>query len=131
LANLQKLEILSIGRNNIKSILPLDVVANSLQQLWISYNQIEKLTGVTVLKKLRTLYISNNKIKDWVEMERLAELPDLEDLHFVGNPLEEKMTKEGTWRNEVARLLPKLKKLDGILVSEVSEFLPSNTPTVL
>lgn len=131
MANLQKLEILSIGRNNIKSILPLDVVANSLQQLWISYNQIEKLTGVTVLKKLRTLYISNNKIKDWVEMERLAELPDLEDLHFVGNPLEEKMTKEGTWRNEVARLLPKLKKLDGILVSEVSEFLPSNTPTVL
>ena len=28
-------------------------------------------------------------------MEKLAELPDLEDLHFIGNPLEEKMTKEG------------------------------------
>lgn len=28
-------------------------------------------------------------------MERLIELPELEDVHFVGNPLEERMTREG------------------------------------
>jgi len=130
LSNLQKLEILSVGRNNIKNLLPLDVLANSLQQLWISYNQIEKLAGITVLKKLRALYISNNKIKEWVEVERLVELPNLEDLHFVGNPLEERLTKEGTWRHEVSRLLPKLKKLDGLLVGEIAELLPTNLPNV-
>jgi len=125
LSTLQRLEILSIGRNNIKSLAPLDVVANSLQQLWVSYNQIEKLTGITTLKKLRVLYISNNKIKDWAEMEKLVELPELEDLHFVGNPLEERMTREGVWRTEVPKLLPKLKKLDGQLVGEISGTVPS------
>lgn len=53
----ERIEILSIGRNNIKSLAPLDVIANTLQQLWISYNQIEKLTGITTLKKLRVLCI--------------------------------------------------------------------------
>jgi len=84
-----------------------------LQQLWISYNQIDKLTGIASLKKLRVLYMSNNKVKDWVELERLAELPELEDLLFVGNPLEERLSKEGKWRGDVAKLLPRLKRLDG------------------
>jgi dynein light chain 1 len=33
------------------------------------------------------LYASNNRIKDWAEVERLAALPGLEDLLLVGNPL--------------------------------------------
>lgn len=42
-----------------------------------------------------------------------AELPQLEDLLFVGNPLEEKHTAEGDWRKQVAQKLKGLKKLDG------------------
>ncbi len=42
-----------------------------------------------------------------------AELPQLEDLLFVGNPLEEKHTAEGDWRKQVATRLKTLKKLDG------------------
>jgi len=131
LASLQKLEILSLGRNTIKSLLPLDAVANTLQQLWISYNQIEKLVGINLLKKLRVLYMSNNRVKEWAELERLTELPELEDLHFVANPLEDKMSKEGTWRNAVAKLLPKLKKLDGTLVGDPADLvlLAATTPT--
>ena len=53
------------------------------------------------------------QVKDMAEFERLAELPCLEDLHFVGNPLEDRLTKEGRWRSEVARILPRLKRLDG------------------
>ena len=30
-----------------------DPVADTLEQLWVSYNNIEKLKGITVLKKLR------------------------------------------------------------------------------
>ncbi len=33
------------------------------------------------------LYASNNRIKDWAEVERLAALPLLEDLLLIGNPL--------------------------------------------
>ena len=42
-----------------------------------------------------------------------AVLPCLEELVFVGNPLEEKLSTLSTWRKEVAEKLPKLKKLDG------------------
>lgn len=37
----------------------------------------------------------------------------LEDLLFVGNPLEEKHTSEGDWRKQVSQKLKTLKKLDG------------------
>ena len=42
-------------------------------------------------------------------------MPLLEDLLFVGNPLEEKHTSEGDWRKLVAAKLKGLKKLDGNL----------------
>lgn len=44
---------------------------------------------------------------------RLAELPCLEDLVFVGNPLEERHSADGTWMDEACKRLPNLKKLDG------------------
>lgn len=40
---MESLEKLSLGRNVIKKLDGLDPVAGTLQQLWISYNQIEKL----------------------------------------------------------------------------------------
>ena len=40
----------------------------------------------------------------------------LEDLLFVGNPLEEAKSADGVWRTEVAQRLKKLKKLDGRLL---------------
>ena len=43
--------------------------------------------GIEKCAKLRVLYASNNRIKDWAEVERLAALPGLEDLLLVGNPL--------------------------------------------
>ena len=56
---------MSLGRNNIKKIEGLDAVAETLEELWLSYNLIEKLNGVEVCKKLKILYLSNNKIKAW------------------------------------------------------------------
>lgn len=44
---------------------------------------------------------------------RLADLPCLADLVFVGNPLEEKHSAEATWMDEASKRLPNLKKLDG------------------
>ncbi len=83
-----------------------EVVADTLEQLWLSYNQIEKLKGISVMKKLKVgscwrglsrqiLYLSNNKVKDWKEFEDLKGCPVLEDLLFVGNPLQEKHSADG------------------------------------
>lgn len=49
----------------IKKIEGLDAVADTLEELWLSYNMIEKLNGVEMCKKLKNLYLSNNKIKTW------------------------------------------------------------------
>ena len=105
---------MSLGRNCIKNLTGLEVVGDTLEELWISYNYIEKLKGITVLKKIKVLYMSNNSVKDWTEFSKLIELPNLIDLLFVGNPLEEKHTAEGNWRKEVATKMKNLKKLDCI-----------------
>ena len=54
-SGMDSLEIMSIGRNNIKKIEGLDGVADTLKELWISYNSIEKLAvGVAQLLTRRT-----------------------------------------------------------------------------
>ncbi|NXR88955.1 DNAL1 protein, partial [Hypocryptadius cinnamomeus] len=132
LTNLKNLRILSLGRNNIKNLNGLEAVAETLEELWISYNLIEKLRGIRVMKKLKVLYMSNNLVKDWdllsifhnlvgvftfvvaAEFVRLAELPVLEELVFVGNPLQEKFAADqNSWIEEATKRVPKLKKLDG------------------
>uniref|UniRef100_A0A3B3SU70 Dynein axonemal light chain 1 n=1 Tax=Paramormyrops kingsleyae TaxID=1676925 RepID=A0A3B3SU70_9TELE len=113
LNGLKNLRILSLGRNNIKNLNGLEAVGDTLEELWISYNLIEKLKGIHVMKKLKVLYMSNNLVKEWAEYVKLADLPALVDLVFVGNPLEEKYSAEGNWIEEATKRLPKLKKLDG------------------
>lgn len=43
LAGLDNLEVLSLGRNVVKKLENLEPVSASLQELWISYNVLEKL----------------------------------------------------------------------------------------
>lgn len=148
------LTILSLGRNNIKKIEGLEPVADTLQELWLSYNQIERVNGIECCKKLKVVYMSNNKVKAWDGIDKLVgrygvcmesmsldcrihtsacalritprpahrsahhspsqkELPALEEILLQGNPLEEKLSAEGTWRDEVSKKYPVLKKLDG------------------
>ncbi|CAG5891698.1 dynein axonemal light chain 1 [Menidia menidia] len=121
LNGLKKLKILSLGRNNIKTFAGLEAVGDTLEELWISYNLIEKLKGVNCLKKLKVLYMSNNQVKDWGEFVRLADLPCLADLVFVGNPLQEKHSAEGNWMDEACKRLPNLKKLDGTPVIKMDD----------
>jgi hypothetical protein len=58
-----------------------------LEQLWLSYNQISSLDGLSACTLLTTLYLSNNRISDWAEVEKLAALPALSDLLLLGNPI--------------------------------------------
>lgn len=69
---LGNLEILSLSRNNIKKIQGLEEVGQTLRQLWLSYNLIEKLDGLQPCVKLQVLYISANRIEKWDEVDKLV-----------------------------------------------------------
>lgn len=84
---MKNLKVLSIGRNLIKAFSGLEPLGETLLELWISYNSIEKMKGITCMKNLRVLYMSNNLVREWNEFSKLQELPNLRDLLFVGNPL--------------------------------------------
>ncbi|KAF7991974.1 hypothetical protein HCN44_010775 [Aphidius gifuensis] len=113
LDSLKNLRIISLGRNYIKTFSGLEVVGGHLEELWISYNLIEKIKGVNAFKALKVLYMGNNLVKDWSELSRLQEIPNLEELMFINNPICENLDNE-SWRTQVIRRLPKLKKLDGV-----------------
>ena len=58
LAGMEKLKILSLGRNLIKKLDNMDGLGNKLEQLWVSYNQLTSLSGVEKLKCLRVRFFS-------------------------------------------------------------------------
>lgn len=120
LGALENLEILSLGRNNIKKIEQLDSVGDHLEQLWLSYNNISSLNGLDKCKALKVLYVGNNKISDIKEIHKLVSMPKLEELVMYGNPLHSKIVEDGDlqWPLAVLKILPNLKKLDGISTIE-------------
>ena len=118
LAGCDSLVILSLARNNLKKIEGLNEISDSLEQLWLSYNQIGSFAGIEKLTNLQVLYASNNKIDKWPEVERLQGLPKLRELNLVNNPLYQTHDAEGNWRIEVIKRLEKLKNLDGSLIDD-------------
>lgn len=53
LQSFKNLKVLSLGRNVLKSLQGVEAAADSLEQLWISYNQIDKLKPLRNLSKLK------------------------------------------------------------------------------
>jgi len=118
LSGMDSLTILSLGRNGLKKIEGLNEVADTLEQLWVSYNQIASFAGIEKLVNLQVLYASNNKIDKFPEVERLQALPKLRELNLANNPVQIKAEAEGNWRLEVIKRLEKLKLLDGALIED-------------
>ncbi|PFH34826.1 putative dynein light chain [Besnoitia besnoiti] len=90
----ENLQILSLARNQIKRISGLEEVGQTLRELWLSYNQIERLDGLQPCVKLEVLYMSNNKVKGWEEVEKLAALPTIVNVLFKGNPFYDTVVTE-------------------------------------
>ena len=64
--------------------------------------------------KLNTLFIGNNRIKSWEELDRVKELTELENVLFVGNPFYEVLKDDSKYYS--LKKLPNLKNIDGIIV---------------
>jgi len=86
----------------------------------MSYNSISSLNGLDKCKKLKVLYAGNNKINDIKEVHKLASLESIEELVLYGNPLHASIIQDGDlqWPVTILKILPNLKKLDGISVIE-------------
>ena len=99
--HLNYLETLSLGRNKIRYIKGLDWVAGTLKNLWLSYNEIDKLDPLKPMLKLVQLYMGNNLIAKIDELNNLVNflsyyffflifiqtgLSNLNDVVFRGNP---------------------------------------------
>jgi dynein light chain 1 len=52
LTGLENLQILSLGRNCLKKLENLDGVAGTLQELWVSYNQVDRLVSSSSIHRL-------------------------------------------------------------------------------
>lgn len=121
--NLPRLEILSLGRNKIKKITGLTFVADTLKQLWISYNEITSLDGVKDCVKLECLYVGNNLLASYNDLNILSNLTNLQHAVFKGNPfaveggnIGKPIDKQYTELiPEVKKRIPSLMTLDGEL----------------
>lgn len=112
IAGMKNLRILSLARNNLKTLNGIEALADTLEELWVSYNNIEKIKPLESMKAIKVFYISFNLIKDWAEFMRMTVPPNLGEITFVGNPLNENM-EPALFVAEAVRRLPKLEKLDG------------------
>ncbi|KAH0794003.1 dynein light chain [Histomonas meleagridis] len=114
-----RIEILSIGRNMLKRLDKIEKAAATLQQLWMSYNNVKSFAPLVQCKRLRVLYAAHNNISQLSEIDRLGQLPNLEDIVLIGNPLYNDLNKKGTYRQEILRRLKKLQVLDGVALTQL------------
>ncbi|XP_037933124.1 dynein light chain 1, axonemal-like [Teleopsis dalmanni] len=113
LGTLKNLKVLELSRNKIGTLIGIEVLENTLEELIVSYNYIEKLHPIDTMKALKVFNVSNNLVKDWVDFNLMATIK-LESLSFLGNPLQERFADDGlVYKMEVRKRLPNLKYLDG------------------
>lgn len=81
----------------------------------LSFNNITTLKPFKNCTKLRDLFLRDNKISDFNELNYLSELPNLQILWLSGNPI----ASDPLYREKVMQLLPRLSKLDE---DEITDF---------
>ena len=92
-------------------------MGGTLEELWLSYNQISSLDGLSPLVALQVLYMSNNRISEWTELDKLAALPMLRELLLLGNPLCESQPDRALYRAHVIKRVPQIQKLDNEMIA--------------
>ena len=116
LPKLKNIRILSIGRNKIKKIAGLDDIGQTLEQLWISYNELDKFDGLSKCVKLHTIFATNNKLKNWDEVAKLSQLPELKSVLLADNAI----YSDRIWEENapmVVKRVPQLEMIESRMIS--------------
>eukprot|EP00358_Blepharisma_japonicum_P002769 CAMPEP_0202955136 /NCGR_PEP_ID=MMETSP1395-20130829/51504_1 /ASSEMBLY_ACC=CAM_ASM_000871 /TAXON_ID=5961 /ORGANISM="Blepharisma japonicum, Strain Stock R1072" /LENGTH=526 /DNA_ID=CAMNT_0049671351 /DNA_START=1390 /DNA_END=2967 /DNA_ORIENTATION=- len=110
LDNLANLRELDLCANNIKQIDPTSFPsALSLRYLRLDENKIRVISNLNGLVKLQCLQLISNRVSDYIELEKLRDLPTLMELALSNNPI----TRKLPYRISVIKRLPQLMFLDG------------------
>ena len=115
LPKLKNIKILSLARNNIKRIMALDEIGQSLEELWLSYNQIDKIDGLQNCVKLTTFFLGNNRVRSWDELNKVAMLPEIKNVLFQGNIIWSSLGKDDkdNFIPMVVKRIPQADTIDG------------------
>ncbi|RLN72722.1 hypothetical protein BBJ28_00008178 [Nothophytophthora sp. Chile5] len=104
---------LRLDKNRIRQLDPHSTLAlRQLKYLGLEDNGLKSLSNFNNMLDLEvsdTLELSNNRVTDLEEADKLAALPSLVDLRLVNNPL----TKKHLYRQHVLYKLNSLKAFDG------------------
>lgn len=111
LAEVRKLDLWGYRLSDISLIEKM----KKLEIVSLSSNNITSLKPFKSCTRLRDLFLRDNKITDFNELNYLSELPNLQILWLTGNPI----ASEPLYREKVMQLLPKLSKLDE---DEITDF---------
>ncbi|KAE9140617.1 hypothetical protein PF010_g100 [Phytophthora fragariae] len=99
-----------LDKNRIRQLDPHSTLAlRQVKFLNLEDNGLKSLSNFNNMLSLETLELSNNRLTDLEEVEKLASLPSLIDLRLNNNPL----TKKHLYRQHVLYKLNSLKVLDG------------------
>uniref|UniRef100_U5EZR7 Putative microtubule binding protein n=1 Tax=Corethrella appendiculata TaxID=1370023 RepID=U5EZR7_9DIPT len=103
---LETLSMINVGLKSLKNFPKLQ----NLKKLELSDNRVSNgLSTLIECPKLTHLNLSGNAIKDFDELKCLSKLENLEDLDLFNN----EVTSTENYREELFKMLPKLKYLDG------------------
>ena len=121
-----KLKILYLGNNKIS-----DLKALCLPSACVAFRGLVRCWP---LLQHEMLPLNSVLACTWQEVHKLANIDTLEEGVLYGNPIHQKIVEDGdlAWPTQIIKILPNLKKLDGISVVEwkvkISE---GRTPCVL
>jgi nischarin len=87
LSSLHNLRILNISRNLVETLKDWHTLLGNVEVINLSSNKIKSLEGLNRLISLRRLDLSFNEIADINQSEFIANLPVLENISLIGNPL--------------------------------------------
>ena len=116
LCHFEELRELALNGNELRLIdqKTLNKLGSTLERLHLASNSLKVLEGFEVLRKLKVINLSANRIADITEIQRLSGCHYLEEIWLVQNPI----TRKHLFRFCIMRTLPTIQKIDGENVTE-------------
>lgn len=112
----EDLEELYMQQNFITKIEGLDN-NKKLRVLDLAYNKVEAIDGLDNNKELTDLWINQNRISDWSSVEYLKNLPNLDTIYLIHNPVSEDK-KYVEW---IIENLPSMQQIDADSVAMIKK----------
>ena len=115
LNDMSNLTYLNISNNKIEYLEKNSLGDLPLLQYFICDNNfIKNINGLSKFESIKVLSLENNKIVDLNCLEEISDLKHINELILKGNPI----SLNNYYRENLIRLIPSLRKIDGILIIE-------------